>query len=1252
MLMNKKSLLFVGVFFSLLFLFAIVSIGAEDAGDIDSAIYDAFENEDEVRVIVVLEEDISSEEILEMDISERIEAVEELQEEFFEELSQDVEVFGDEVDEEIELLDESLGESFKTVSDSVEGLVESVDDGLVVLDEEETELLEDVLDAEVIVLHEFEQTSVVTLEIDDSDVLDELIATGKVAEVLLDEKVSITLDSSVPLINANDVWEYDSIGDGTGLSITGQGETVCVIDTGIDYTHSALGACNPVMYSVDGVEEELSTVVESDHPYDNSIDVTYIINMSGYENIAAHFDYISLEAPIEGVSDTLDRVYVYNENNETIAVYKGNHTDIWTPSTSGSVLYIRLVTDGSVTDDGFLIDSVVNGITNTTMNWSDCSKVIGGYDIYNNDADPIDDNYHGTHVAGIIASDDSTYSGVAPGASLLALKALDSSGNGYVSDVAAAVEWCVSNSESYNVSIISMSLGDSTQYNSACDSLSTSGVIMSPLFASANAKNISVVVATGNEGYTSGINGPACVSGAIPVGSTTTSDVMSSFTNRGALLHLLAPGSSITSTYLGGGTVSVSGTSMATPHVAGTIALMKQYAKAVSGSSLSKEQIESKLFSTGVTIDDTDSSGNNYSRIDALAAIQPYLNFTTPSPISGELDDDGSFTINISSDIDLSEIVVEVDSGDDVLTNYTMTHEGFIEPFYYYSYSFTNLSTGNYLLNIYGADSLGTSSESESLSVEVDLGGTITISTPLNDSYYNSAFTTNAIIESAVNITQSNYTISNVSDNSVLQFEENLSVEQNSLVWNSLVDVTNSTFADGNYLFEVFGVDDSEQIISDSVEFIVDLTIPEIYDLTYASLFDNSSVLYTNDTIYFEVTVIDENINSSSVILEINTVSGLVNYSMVLVDSESTLFNFSFDAFNNLSGGSNVSFQVYANDLAGNEGTNTIDYLTLENYEVDSVNITSPENNSVNELGDPVTFTVVASDLDNDTLSYYWNFSDETTNSASDSTTEYTFISEGSFEVIVTSSDSNSSLDGSVVVEVNDSSAPNITSLDWDNYTINSGDTQNVTVLLEAFDYSNFSAINIYDTTGEQVANDDSIYNAANWSFGNHTDAGTYEFTIELIDNSSSLNVVNQSFDYTIIVDSVDEETTEETTETSDSGGGGGVVSTSSTDDDSEEESSEETTETSESSESDSEDTSSSSSSSGTGSVEDGGLLAAQNDNEKQESLWSRFFGGEGLTGAVGGIGLTTGNTFLGFLLIITLALTVLYFVVKPKGGY
>ena len=79
---------------------------------------------------------------------------------------------------------------------------------------------------------------------------------------------------------------------------------------------------------------------------------------------------------------------------------------------------------------------------------------IHGWDFYNNDNNPMDDHYHGTHVAGIVASNDSVYRGVAPDANLVAIKACNGAGECFESDYAAGIDWCVANSTKYNISVI------------------------------------------------------------------------------------------------------------------------------------------------------------------------------------------------------------------------------------------------------------------------------------------------------------------------------------------------------------------------------------------------------------------------------------------------------------------------------------------------------------------------------------------------------------------------------------------------------------------------------------------------------------------------------------------------------------------------------------------------------------------------------------------------------------------------------
>jgi subtilase family protein len=232
-----------------------------------------------------------------------------------------------------------------------------------------------------------------------------------------------------------------------------------------------------------------------------------------------------------------------------------------------------------------------------------CSKVPYGYDYVNSDDDPIDDEGHGTHVAGIVNQ-------VAPGTKFIIMKACDEDGDCYVSDMATAVSWCTTFKDLYNISAISMSIGDSGAWiDDECfpsDSLSEA-------ISNAYDAGIFVAIASGNEGYSTGINYPACARGSTSVGSTTKTDLMSYFTNQYETLDVLAPGSNILSTYLSDSHTQKSGTSMATPFVSASAILLKQYHQLNDNITLTPQEIEYKLKNSGITVDSHPRIDLNYS---------------------------------------------------------------------------------------------------------------------------------------------------------------------------------------------------------------------------------------------------------------------------------------------------------------------------------------------------------------------------------------------------------------------------------------------------------------------------------------------------------------------------------------------------------------------------------------------------------------------------------------------------------------
>ena len=183
-----------------------------------------------------------------------------------------------------------------------------------------------------------------------------------------------------------------------------------------------------------------------------------------------------------------------------------------------------------------------------------------GYDWVNDDSDPMDDNGHGTHCAGIAAATMDNGKGIAGIAqvNIIAEKMLDSTGVGTDWDLAQAI----THATDHNANIISMSLGsdESSQIlNDACRYAWDNGCL--------------IVAASGNE-YNRGVSYPAAYDTVIAVGATDTNNQHCAFSNWGPELELVAPGISILSCYPSDQYISATGTSMATPHVAGTAALL------------------------------------------------------------------------------------------------------------------------------------------------------------------------------------------------------------------------------------------------------------------------------------------------------------------------------------------------------------------------------------------------------------------------------------------------------------------------------------------------------------------------------------------------------------------------------------------------------------------------------------------------------------------------------------------------------
>ncbi len=371
---------------------------------------------------------------------------------------------------------------------------------------------------------------------------------------------------------------------------------------------------------------------------------------------------------------------------------------------------ISIIHAADVHDEGYTgVDQAVCIVdTGVNYNHPDLSaNYLGGFDVYNNDSDPMDDNGHGTHISGIIAANGERV-GIAKEAGIVCVKVFDSSGSGSEADIIKGIEWCIEHKLEYNIVAISMSLGTSSTYEAYCDALFPS---LGAAVDIAVENGITVIAATGNSGSTTGISSPSCLQNAIAIGSTDKADNVASYSNRNTFTDFLVTGSSITSTWLSG-TKTLSGTSMSVPHVSAAVAVLKDF-----DGGLTVSQIKDAL-SNGIEVEDVN---QNFTRIDLLLAIlsfdetAPVISFVSPTPINNSLVNNSLF-VNITVDEKLQNSILEFNS-----QNYSMNGENY--NFYYNKTAFS----GDYLYKVYGYDLAGNLGASEER--------TISIYNPLNIIY-------------------------------------------------------------------------------------------------------------------------------------------------------------------------------------------------------------------------------------------------------------------------------------------------------------------------------------------------------------------------------------------------------------------------------------------------------------------------------------------------------------------------------------
>ncbi|MCZ4611708.1 S8 family peptidase [Streptomyces sp. Lzd4kr] len=284
--------------------------------------------------------------------------------------------------------------------------------------------------------------------------------------------------------------------------------------------------------------------------YGGSVDKTFGAALNGYSATLSATEARRLAADPAVASVEQNQRVRLADTTQTSAPWGLDRIDQAALPLSGTYTYPDSAGSGVT---AYVIDTGVR-ITHQQIS----GRATYGYDAVDGDTTASDGNGHGTHVATTIAG--STY-GVAKKANIVAVRVLDNSGSGTTAGVIAGIDWVTANHS--GPSVANMSLG-----GSASTSLDTA-------VANSIASGVTYAVAAGNSSANASSYSPARVATAITVGATTSSDARAGYSNYGSVLDIFAPGSSIIAGYNTSdtATATLSGTSMATPHVAGAAAV-------------------------------------------------------------------------------------------------------------------------------------------------------------------------------------------------------------------------------------------------------------------------------------------------------------------------------------------------------------------------------------------------------------------------------------------------------------------------------------------------------------------------------------------------------------------------------------------------------------------------------------------------------------------------------------------------------
>jgi subtilisin family serine protease len=322
------------------------------------------------------------------------------------------------------------------------------------------------------------------------------------------------------------------------------------------------------------------------------------------------------------------------------------HADVWTQGNAGAawsdVSYVRnnFGLDGAgqtvaIIDSGIAYDHPALG-----GSYGAGARVVGGWDFAENDANPYDDapkGFHGTHVAGIVGANSSTYPGLASGVDLVALRVFDDNGNGQFQWIEQALQWVVQHRNDYRNPITTVNLSVGINWNA--DTV-PSWANLEDEFAALKNAGVVITVSAGNffSSYNApGVSYPAVSPYVIAAASVDANGNLSSFSQRSQKV-LAAPGQSIVSTvpdslYSHDGVTndyaSATGTSTAAPYVAGASVLVRQAMQRAGYTTINEDTIYDVLRSTADAVYDPITKAS-YARINLRRAIDSVA-ATTPA---------------------------------------------------------------------------------------------------------------------------------------------------------------------------------------------------------------------------------------------------------------------------------------------------------------------------------------------------------------------------------------------------------------------------------------------------------------------------------------------------------------------------------------------------------------------------------------------------------------------------------------------